>query len=109
MLYKAMAAFAAGLIETNMAPMIAQGAPCFGLDKTGTPTLSFFRVHTYSILGAMRYAHTCFGLDGRAYNALDRAVRREAAALGKTLDQLDRLAARCVLFDVARGKVRGGA
>jgi hypothetical protein len=101
--YQAMAAYAAALIERDMAPTMVDGSPSFGTDKDGNPVVSFYGVQVYSLLGAMRHAWDVLGGDPRAYSSLDRAVRAHLRADGRKPADLTQAEAVKVLLQVAKG------
>src|SRR6476660_198582 len=82
-MYKQMAAFAAALIAKpdRYIPVFAfsDGAPTWAITDTGRQCYSNLATaaHKLSILGAMRAASESLG-GSRAYNTLDREVRRIA-------------------------------
>lgn len=103
-MYKPIAAYAAALIERDMAPTIVHDIPSFGVDDAGGYScVSFHGVRTYSLLGAMRCAWAKFSDDPRPYGSLHKKVEAGAdRAYHKKPTDLSRAEAFDVLISIAK-------
>ena len=105
-MYKALAAYAAALIEDSkrFAPGKLSGDIVWFIDKSGCKIYVYTEnVVKISLFGALRVAQDAISNDARVYDTVDRRARQFAQMrYNKSLCDLDHDEARDVLLHVAK-------